>query len=107
MSKRSHRFRATVEVPELGPVEVRGLSPDALAALALDTPTEAEIAVADASATPHPAVIAIIAAACLRPRLTEAQIAQLPRPSLDKLRDAAMTAHPETRRMYAKQRGDH
>lgn len=104
MSKRSDRFRASVDVPELGKVEVRGLSPDALRAIQIGRePTEEEIAAADTAETPPPAYVALIAAGCVRPRLSEGQLRELSRSSLVALGDAIMSAHPQTRRMLARE----
>lgn len=99
MSKRSHRFRASVEVPELGTVEVRGLSPDALAALP-PAVSEGEIGTQDNHG--HPFFVAVIVAGCVRPRLSDEQVLALPPTSRDLLADAIMKAHPAGREVYSK-----
>jgi hypothetical protein len=104
MSKRSHRFRATVEVPELGTVEVRGLSPAALRDLPLDPPADMPKE-GDVSTADHPIYIAIIAAGCIRPRLSEAQILALPPTSRELLADTIMKAHPAGREKYLRNKG--
>ena len=94
MSRRSRRFRATVDVPELGTVEVRGLSPDAFATLPFDAPPPEEVA---ASEYAHPISLAIIASCCVRPRLSEEQILALPPTSRELLGLAIVRAHPAMR----------
>jgi hypothetical protein len=103
VSKRSQRFRATVEVPEIGAVEVRGLSPQQLAAIPVATPTSEEIAAANHE-NPHPAYVAVIVAGCVRPRLSETDVLQLPGASRELLSGAIMRGHPATRRMAPKAR---
>ncbi len=97
MSRRSHRFRATVEVPELGTVEVRGLSPDEFADLPFEksklTPEEIAAATHD-----HPIYVAAIVAGCVRPRLSDEQILALSPASRELLVGKIMRAHPAMRR---------
>lgn len=96
MSRRSQRFRATVDVPELGRVEVRGLSPDALRGLKLPTPTAGQIDDARKADSPVPeGVVAIIAAGCGHPRLSEQEIRALAVSSREALSRAILTAHPQ------------
>jgi hypothetical protein len=92
MSKRSHRFRGTVEVPELGTVEIRGVSPDEFAGLPFDVPGPDETVTHD-----HPIYVAVITAGCVHPRLSTEQVLDLSTSSREALVGAIMTAHPGMR----------
>lgn len=101
MSRRGHRFRASVEVPEFGTVEVRGLSPDALTGLPFDLPTLEELATPTFS--DHEAYVGVIAAGCMHPRLSEEEVRALSPGSRESLAAAILTAHPAMRRLCSEE----
>lgn len=88
-----HSRHARVLVPELErTVKVRALGLDELASIGPDR-------IAMPSSWRHPSILAMIGRACVRPRLTAAQIAGLGDDSLGRLATAILEADRQTRGM--------
>ena len=91
---------STIDVPELGVVEIRGLSPDELADLPIDAPSQEEVTARGARDTyDHAVHLAVIAAGCVHPRLSESQLLALSASSRKALCVGIIRAHPATRRL--------